>query len=157
MAYDRPVLRILLTYVLPLVLSIYCLVQAATTKDDEVRHLPKLAWILLIALFPWIGAVAWLIAGQPRRESAGGGIGAIFPALRNDPTDQQPSDQWWPVAPDEDADFQRQVRDRAEQQRQAYREKQRRETERGQSKGGQSGSTPRSEDDEAPKKPEGEG
>lgn len=128
MAYDRPVLRLLLTYVVPLVLAIYCLVQAITSKDEDVRHLPKLAWILLIAFFPWIGAAAWLLVGQPRRERTGGGLGAVFPALREpDPLAPQSSDQWWPSAPEDDEDFQRRVRERAEEQRRAHRERTHRE------------------------------
>ena len=132
MTYDQGVLRILLTYVLPLVLAIYCLVQAITSKDEDIKHLPKLAWILLIAFFPWIGAIAWLLVGQPRTERVGGGLGAVFPALREpDPLARAQSDQWWPTAPDEDPDFQRRVRERAEQQRRAHREKMQREQNQG--------------------------
>lgn len=128
MAYHRLVLRILLTYVLPLVLTIYCLVQAITSKDEDIRHMPKLVWILLIAFFPWIGAAAWLLVGQPRSERTGSGLASVFPALREpDPLARPQDDQWWPVAPDEDVDFQRRIRERAEEQRRAHREKMQRE------------------------------
>lgn len=50
-------MRIVL-FLLPLVLTVFCLVQAITSRDDEVRHLSKIWWILLILFFPFVGSVA---------------------------------------------------------------------------------------------------
>lgn len=47
------------------VLWVYCFIQALTSREDEVRHLPKVAWVLLVLFFPLIGSVAWLVAGRP--------------------------------------------------------------------------------------------
>ena len=51
-------------------LVIYCLIDAIQTPDAEVRNLPKWGWILLILFIPWIGPIAWLVAGRPRGGSA---------------------------------------------------------------------------------------
>ena len=116
--------RIVLFYVVPLVLSIYCLVEAITSKDDEVRHLPKIGWMLLILFFPVVGSVAWLAAGRPvtPRRSPGERAVPQFPeydrpgrAAATDGTS--------------DEEFLAQVRRRAEEQRRRYQAEQRRKRE----------------------------
>ena len=51
--------------VIVLALTSYCLVDALQTDEASVRSLPKVAWLILILLFPVIGPVAWLVAGRP--------------------------------------------------------------------------------------------
>lgn len=116
-------MRILL-YVLPLVLSIFCLVQAITSRDDEIRHLPKVAWILLILFFPFVGSIAWLAAGQPSSRRP-------RPHERNVPDfpEYDRPGRAAATSPDADDDFLGQVRERAEEQRRAYQERKRREAE----------------------------
>jgi hypothetical protein len=59
-----------LMFLVPLALAIYALVDCISSKDDEVKHLPKLVWLLLI-VFAWvIGPLAWIFAGR-RRELPG--------------------------------------------------------------------------------------
>ena len=55
----------LLFFLVPLVLGIFCLVEAISSRDDEVRHLSRVWWILLILFFPFVGSIAWLAAGRP--------------------------------------------------------------------------------------------
>lgn len=118
--------RIILFYVAPLVLTIYCLVSAIIAKDEDVRHLGKVWWILLILFFPFLGSVAWLIAGRPvdtrRRASRYEREVPHFPEY------DRPG-RAAAVDPEADEAFLRQVRERAEQQRRAYEEKKRRERE----------------------------
>ncbi|WBB63904.1 PLD nuclease N-terminal domain-containing protein [Streptomyces sp. WMMC500] len=53
---------------------IYALIDCATTKKEDAKHLPKVAWLILIVLFPLLGSLGWLIAGRNRRRpSAAGG------------------------------------------------------------------------------------
>jgi hypothetical protein len=59
----------LIPWLLVVGVTIYTLVDCAQTDDDEVRSLPKLVWVLLILIFPPIGAIAWLVAGRPQRPS----------------------------------------------------------------------------------------
>ena len=54
-----------LPLVLSLVLTIYALIDCIQTPEHRVRNLPKLAWIVLIALVAWAGPIAWFYAGAP--------------------------------------------------------------------------------------------
>jgi hypothetical protein len=82
-----------LVVIIPLVLAIYCLVQVAQSRSNQVRTFPKWAWLVLIVLFPLLGSIAWLWVGRPqgRRQPP--------PPRRNRP-----------VAPDDDPDFLRGLR-----------------------------------------------
>ena len=74
-----PVLRVL-PFLLELVLLVYCLVHVITSSADEVRNLPRWAWILLILFFPLVGGIAYLIAGRPISQApAAWSPGAGFP------------------------------------------------------------------------------
>lgn len=45
---------------------LYGLIECARTEQDAVRSLPKWAWLLIIILFSWIGAIGWFIFGRPK-------------------------------------------------------------------------------------------
>lgn len=65
-----------LPFMVLLGMVIYALVDCATTKKEDAKHLPKVAWLILIVLFPLLGSIGWLIAGRNRRRPpAGGGSG----------------------------------------------------------------------------------
>ncbi|MET7330634.1 PLD nuclease N-terminal domain-containing protein [Nonomuraea sp. NPDC005650] len=92
-----------------LVLWLYCLFDAITTPDVLCRNLPKILWVLLVLLFPLIGSVAWLVAGRPDRSQAVTRPNAV-------PEQDRPGR---PAAtnPDDDEEFLRRLRERAEEQR----------------------------------------
>jgi hypothetical protein len=81
--------RVLLVLV-PLTLTIYAAIDAIQTEDTRIQHLPKLIWILLILLFPWVGAIAWFYAGR-QRGPQNGRRGPKYPSA--------------PRGPDDDPDF----------------------------------------------------
>ena len=54
-----------------LVLALYSLLDVATTPGDQVRTLPKAAWVVLIIVFPLLGSVGWLFAGRPQQRPGG--------------------------------------------------------------------------------------
>ncbi|MGG5259139.1 PLD nuclease N-terminal domain-containing protein [Phycicoccus avicenniae] len=56
-----------LPYVLSLALTVYCLIDCLQSDESSIRNLPKIAWVLLVLLFPIVGPVAWLVAGRPER------------------------------------------------------------------------------------------
>ena len=60
-----------LPVILSLALTVYCVVDAIQTQDGAARNLPKIAWLILILLFPVVGPAAWLIAGRPRTGPRG--------------------------------------------------------------------------------------
>ena len=63
--------RVLPTLLL-LAFTVYCLVSVVQSPDDEVRSLPKWAWILLVLFFPLAGGLAYVIAGRPLGAGARG-------------------------------------------------------------------------------------
>jgi hypothetical protein len=71
-----------LPYLLVLALWIYAFIDCLNTPEEEVRHLPKVIWVIVILLFGevLVGPVAWLIAGRSRGVPAGGANSGAFPA-----------------------------------------------------------------------------
>ncbi|WP_101523723.1 PLD nuclease N-terminal domain-containing protein [Nocardioides houyundeii] len=106
--------RIIIFYLVPLVLGIYCLVEAISSRDDEVRNLPKIGWILLILFFPFVGSIAWLAAGRPAGVRTG-----RSPYEREVPQFPEYDRPGRAAALDPEADeaFLRKIRERAEEQR----------------------------------------
>ena len=99
-------LRVLM-FLLPLVLAVYALIDCIQTPAEEIRHLPKIAWIVLIVVLDVIGCVAWLLYGRPKREAGDGA--RTFPGLPQRPRS---------LAPDDDPEFLRQLgRDNDTQER----------------------------------------
>ena len=62
-----------------LAFTIYCVVDAVQTEDEEVRGLPKLVWLLMILLFPLVGGAAWLgwLVWRSRRRTRARGLPAV--------------------------------------------------------------------------------
>jgi hypothetical protein len=48
--------------------TIYAFVDCWNSTDDEMRGLPRLAWLLVILLFPLIAATAYLLYGRQRGQ-----------------------------------------------------------------------------------------
>ena len=109
-----------------LALGIYCVIDAISSREDTVRNLPKLAWIFIVLLFPFVGSIAWLVAGRPQQTER-----RLHPGERAQPAfpEYDRPGRAAAVDPEQDAAFLRQVRERAEEQRRAYREKRAREME----------------------------
>ena len=107
-------------------LWVFCLVQLISTPGDRVRHLPKVAWVLLVLFFPLIGSIAWLVAGRPQksasRRSAYEREQPQFPEYDR-PGRAAAGD------PAKDEEFLRRVRERAEEQRKRYEAERKKEEE----------------------------
>ncbi|MFJ9588533.1 PLD nuclease N-terminal domain-containing protein [Streptomyces acidicola] len=86
-------LRVLMILV-PLALSIYAFIDCITTQEQDVRHIPKPLWAILILLFPLVGSISWLIVGRDRASTAGRLGGG---------SSRRPRGGW--VAPDDNPDF----------------------------------------------------
>lgn len=108
----------LAVYVVGFALWVYCLVDAVGSREGEVRNLPKLAWVVVVLLFPFVGSIAWLVAGRPERRTTTRHAPAAYPEY------DRPGRM---AAADTGADeaFLRGVRERAEAQRRAYELQQR--------------------------------
>ena len=84
-------------FLLVLALWIYAFIDCLNTPEDEVRHLPKVAWVIIVLLFGevLIGPIAWLVAGRGGKTPAGGSTPSEW--HRNHRSD-------W-VAPDDNPEF----------------------------------------------------
>jgi hypothetical protein len=82
-----------LPFLISLVLSVYALFSCIQTRDEDVPYLPKLVWIVLIVLVPFVGPIVWLL--MVRTTGAVRGERPVRPATT----------PGRPIAPDDDPDF----------------------------------------------------
>jgi hypothetical protein len=101
-------------------LWIFCLVDVITTDDSSCRNLPKGLWLLLVLVVPLVGSIVWLVAGRPQQAArARGSYERATPAF---PEYDRPG-RFAATSADDDEEFLRQCRERAEAQRRLAREK----------------------------------
>jgi hypothetical protein len=107
---------------------IYCLIDVAQTRDDEIRNLNKGAWIMIVLFFSVAGAIGWFVFGRPDR-------GPRKPAAheRNAPAFPEYDRPGRAAATDpaKDDEFLAQVRARAEEQRKRYEAEKKRQQQEG--------------------------
>lgn len=66
MPHNLPVIKLqLLLGFATFALWVYCLVSVISTPEGAVRNLQKTIWLLIVLFFPFIGSIAWLVAGRP--------------------------------------------------------------------------------------------
>jgi len=110
-----------------LALWVFCLVDVITSDEYAVRHLPKTLWLIVVILLPLVGSVAWLAVGRPAgttRDLPYKGNTSASVAAQRFPEYDRPG-RHVPADPEADEAFLRSLRERAEEQRRAYREQQR--------------------------------
>ncbi|OKJ24258.1 hypothetical protein AMK23_25735 [Streptomyces sp. CB02130] len=90
-----------LMFIVPLALTIYAFIDCLNTSEEDTKHLPKIAWVFIILLFWIVGPVVWLVAGKNRRNRAGGAGPSSWQRGRRQ--------QW--VAPDDNPDFLKSLKD----------------------------------------------
>ncbi|MFF5921658.1 PLD nuclease N-terminal domain-containing protein [Streptomyces flavochromogenes] len=83
-----------LLFIVPLALMIYAFIDCLNTPEEEVKHLPKPVWAIVVLLFSVVGAIGWIVAGKERRPRTGRGAG---------------TGGW--VAPDDNPEFLKSLRD----------------------------------------------
>ncbi len=57
--------------VLVILLMVGALVDIITRESRQVRHLPKMVWIILVLLLPLLGSILWFTVG---RDFGDGGV-----------------------------------------------------------------------------------
>jgi hypothetical protein len=112
--------------VILLILWVACLADVIITDADRVRNLPKIVWLLIVLILPDIGSILWLIAGHPwesRREP-------VTRAGREFPEYDRPG-RHIAQNPEDDEEFLRKLRERADEQRRKADEQRREREARG--------------------------
>lgn len=79
-----------LTILIVVMLTIYCVVEVAQARNNRVRVMPRWLWAFTVICIPVAGPITWLFFGRPLRQQ---------PQIR-------PSGR----APDDDEDFLRGLR-----------------------------------------------
>lgn len=95
-----------LLFLVQIVLAVIALISCISAEDGELRGLPKLAWVIIILLFPLVGSIVYFVAGRPVAavpRTGGWRVGGGFPEA-NRPRR--------PLAPDDDPEFLRSLRER---------------------------------------------
>ncbi|MEV0121138.1 PLDc N-terminal domain-containing protein [Streptomyces sp. NPDC050703] len=85
-----------LPFLLVLAVWIYAFIDVLNTPEKEVRHLPKVVWVIIVLLFGEVllGPVAWFVTGKKRHAPGASGGGRT---------------RW--VAPDDNPEFLKSLRD----------------------------------------------
>jgi hypothetical protein len=83
-----------LPMILLVVLAIYCWVEIVMSDPRQVRQLPRAIWALIV-LIPLVGPIGWLVYGRPNGDT---------------PRQTAPKPRPRVVAPDDDPDFLRSLR-----------------------------------------------
>ncbi len=92
--------------VLALALMIYSLLDCARTPEEDMpARMPKFLWIVLIAILPPVGPIAWIIVSRVKAaEERGGYVEPTVWSSREGTTFHRP-ERPRPMAPDDDPDF----------------------------------------------------
>lgn len=77
-----------LPVIITILLMIYCVVEIAQSRSDDVRVMPRWLWVVAVVGLPLVGAVSWLVWGRPRAS--------------------EPTKTF--IAPDDDPDFLRRLK-----------------------------------------------
>ncbi len=97
---------------------VYVLFDVIGSDAERIRLLPKPAWAVIVLLLPKIGALAWFLLGRPPREpTVTGPAGPPSPFPEYDHPNRARA-----ATPQEDEEFLRRCRERAEEQRRRARE-----------------------------------
>ncbi|MFC7407016.1 PLD nuclease N-terminal domain-containing protein [Georgenia alba] len=82
---------------------VYALIDCSRTPDEEMpARIPKIVWVVLIVVFPGIGALAWIVVSRASRASS---ASAGRPGLWSGPQRPARPRRRGPVAPDDDPEF----------------------------------------------------
>jgi hypothetical protein len=97
-----------LLFLIEVALVAVALISCLSAEDDEIRTLPRVAWVVIIVLVPLVGAVAWFSAGRPLPAGDGIRVGELGrgygPGLRAARLERSRPPRRV-VAPDDDPEF----------------------------------------------------
>ncbi|WP_285731483.1 PLD nuclease N-terminal domain-containing protein [Nocardiopsis sp. ATB16-24] len=102
---------------------VYALFDVIGSDSGSIRLLPKPVWTVIVLLLPKFGALLWFALGRPRRDPA-----TVTPTGPPPPfPEYEHPNRARASTPEEDEEFLRRCRERAEEQRRRAREAQERQ------------------------------
>lgn len=101
-----------------MLLWVAALIDVIVSDEYRVRHLPKGGWLIIVILIPLAGSLIWFLLGRPVGAVAGGGA----PSRTSGFPEYERPGRHIAQYPDDDDEFLRQCRERAEQQRRKAKE-----------------------------------
>ncbi len=63
--------RAVIAAIITLALMLFSIIDCSRTSENNIRSLPKWAWLVIIIFVPAIGSIAWIIAGRPKGNGRG--------------------------------------------------------------------------------------
>jgi hypothetical protein len=108
----------------PLVVAlwVFSVGDVVATPRAQVRRLSKRRWLLLTTLLPFVGSVAWIVAGRPATSS---GRGYRRDRLATVITDADIREFLTAISPEDPEAFHHRCLERAHEQRRRYAAQQR--------------------------------
>lgn len=91
---------------------LYCLTDAALTPASQFPGMRKQIWIAVIAVTFILGAVAWTIARYVSRRTRAVNLFLTADAVARHPASRTRPVRAYPVGPDDDPEFLRQLAER---------------------------------------------
>ncbi|RFA11760.1 hypothetical protein B7R22_17950 [Subtercola boreus] len=61
---------------------IFALVDIILRDESQIKHLPKIAWVLLVVFLPLVGTGLWFILGREYAYRSGGNVSYGNPSRR---------------------------------------------------------------------------
>jgi len=62
---------VVIASIITLALMLFSIIDCSRTAENNIRSLPKWAWLVIIIFVPAIGSIAWIIAGRPKGNGRG--------------------------------------------------------------------------------------
>lgn len=92
----------MLLFGLEILLAVLALISCLSADEADVRALPRIVWVIIILLFPLLGAIVYFAVGRPMPAAAKPGVWRVangFPEAARPRT----------LAPDDDPEFLRKL------------------------------------------------
>ncbi len=99
----------MLFFALEVLLIVLALISCLSAEEGDVRALPRIVWVIIILLFPIVGAIVYFAVGRPVTTAARPNTwrpGNGFPEASRPPRQ---------VAPDDDPEFLRRLHEKTRQ------------------------------------------
>ncbi|NLE78802.1 MAG: PLDc_N domain-containing protein [Rhodococcus sp.] len=100
-----------------MLLWVFCIVDVVTRDEREILHLPKMGWLVVVVILPTLGSLLWLFVGRGHSFAGSASLS------RSGYGEYERPGRHIAQNPEDDEEFLRRCRERAEEQRRVERER----------------------------------